>query len=174
MDRIGFKINEDLKHRFKMAVTEDRRDMSEVLIDFCEFYVTQHEKLNRLQKTEHRPLADLLREAVDEFMECHKDDFSEQPSIEELREKIRALKPMLREQYDVEALEIFGSYARGEKHPDSDLDVLVTFGETPSLLTIVGLEDALTDALHVPVDVISKTSVRPELKERIFKEAMTV
>ncbi|MEW6238394.1 MAG: nucleotidyltransferase domain-containing protein [Candidatus Omnitrophota bacterium] len=49
--------------------------------------------------------------------------------IQLLRQEI----PALRERYHVESLSIFGSYVRHEQHPGSDLDILVTFRETPGL-----------------------------------------
>lgn len=51
---------------------------------------------------------------------------------------------------------VFGSVARGEDTPDSDLDLLVRFEDTASLLDLVGLADSLEDCLGVKVDVISE------------------
>ena len=48
---------------------------------------------------------------------------------------------MLAERYSVEKLEVFGSYVRSEQKKDSDLDVLVTFNEEPSLLTFIAIEN---------------------------------
>jgi len=42
-----------------------------------------------------------------------------------------------------------GSYVRSEQNPDSDLDILVTFQEVPSLLTFLAIENYLTDLLGV-------------------------
>jgi hypothetical protein len=59
---------------------------------------------------------------------------STQPSMENLIAKIRALKPELEARFQVESLALFGSYARHAQTAGSDLDVLVSFREVPSLL----------------------------------------
>ncbi len=58
-----------------------------------------------------------------------------------------------RKNYNVETLGIFGSYVRNEQGATSDLDVLVMFSQTPSLLQFVKLENYLSDLLRVKVDL---------------------
>ncbi|MCL2315917.1 MAG: nucleotidyltransferase domain-containing protein [Actinomycetia bacterium] len=53
------------------------------------------------------------------------------------------------------AVHVFGSVARGEDTPDSDVDLVVQFEEDASLLDLLALEDELQEVLTVPVDVIS-------------------
>ena len=53
--------------------------------------------------------------------------------LNELVTNLQAEKARLAEQYRVRSLGVFGSYARGEAGPESDLDVLVEFDEPPSL-----------------------------------------
>ena len=50
---------------------------------------------------------------------------------------------------------VFGSYARGESKPGSDIDILVEFTERKSLLSLVGLEMKLTEALQIKVDLLT-------------------
>lgn len=87
-----------------------------------------------------------------------------------LREEI----PYLTERYRVESLGLFGSYLRGTQRPDSDLDVLVTFSETPSLFRLVELENYLTDRLGVKVDLVLRDSLKPRIGERVLEEAVPV
>ncbi|HEY64058.1 MAG TPA: nucleotidyltransferase family protein, partial [Caldilineae bacterium] len=93
-------------------------------------------------------------------------------SVSELQRKIRELTPILVDRYQVESIALFGSYVRGEERPDSDLDVLVTFRETPSLFKLLRLEHFLSDALGVPVDLVMKDTLKPRIGERILKEAV--
>jgi predicted nucleotidyltransferase len=51
---------------------------------------------------------------------------------------------------------VFGSVARGEATPDSDIDFLVDFEPSSSLLDLAHLEEALTALLGVEVDVVSE------------------
>lgn len=87
---------------------------------------------------------------------------------------LRQQKKSLAERYGVESLEIFGSYVRGEQKPDSDLDVLVTFREEPSLLTFIRIENDLSDALGVKVDLVMKDSLKPAIGKHALREAVAV
>jgi len=82
--------------------------------------------------------------------------------------------PVLAERYSVETLEVFGSYVRDEQRQDSDLDVLVTFKEDPSLLTYIAIENYLSDLLGVKVDLVMKDSLKPKIGEQILSEAIPV
>lgn len=82
--------------------------------------------------------------------------------------------PSLTERYGVETLEVFGSYVRDEQRKDSDLDILVTFREAPSLLTYISIENQLSDLLGVKVDLVMKDSLKPNIGRRILQEAVPV
>ncbi|AKB56009.1 hypothetical protein A9239_11175 [Methanosarcina sp. A14] len=69
---------------------------------------------------------------------------------------------------------IFGSYARGEERPESDIDVLVEFSETKGLLTMVRIERELSEFLGVKVDLLTEGSISPYLIEEIKKEAKVI
>lgn len=87
---------------------------------------------------------------------------------------LRRLLPLLREKYHVRTLEVFGSFVRGEAGSGSDLDLLVTFDRTPTLLQFVALENMLSDELGVKVDLVMKDSLKPELGKYILAEAQIV
>lgn len=69
---------------------------------------------------------------------------------------------------------IFGSYARGEERPESDIDILVDFSETKGLLTLVRIERELSEFLGVKVDLLTEESISPYLIEGIKKEAKVI
>ena len=69
---------------------------------------------------------------------------------------------------------LFGSAARGEARPDSDLDVLVEFPQGKSLLDLIRLERKLKEAINKNVDLLTFGSLHPLLKERILKEQVTI
>jgi uncharacterized protein len=93
-------------------------------------------------------------------------------SLEKILEILRQQLPMLTERYSVERLEIFGSYVRSEQK--SDLDILVTFKEVPSLLTFIAIENYLSDLLGVKVDLVMKDSLKPKIGGQILCEAIPV
>jgi predicted nucleotidyltransferase len=95
-------------------------------------------------------------------------------SLEKILETLRGQIPMLAERYNVETLEVFGSYVRSEQKKDSDLDVLITFREDPSLLTYIAIENYLSDLLGIKVDLVMKDSLKPKIGERILRAAIPV
>ena len=74
------------------------------------------------------------------------------------------------DRYQITSLGVFGSYVRGEARPDSDLDLLVEFRETPSLLEFTYLENELSDLLRVKVDLVMKSALKPAIGRRILAE----
>ena len=74
-------------------------------------------------------------------------------TLDEIREQLRAELPHLRERYDVDRLGICGSYVRGEQTEGSDLDLLVTFSDTPGFFAVVGLKHYLEHALDLSIDL---------------------
>lgn len=65
---------------------------------------------------------------------------------------------------------IFGSFARGDDSPDSDIDVLVVFRSAKSLLQLVKIEQDLSDRLGRKVDLITQDSISPLLRPQIEKD----
>jgi hypothetical protein len=95
-------------------------------------------------------------------------------SLKKILEILRQQIPMIGERYSVEKLEVFGSYVRSEQNKDSNLDILVTFKEVPSLLTFIAIENYLSDLLGVKVDLVMKDSLKPKIGRRILNEAIPV
>ena len=65
---------------------------------------------------------------------------------------------------------IFGSYVRGKEKLESDIDIIVEFSERKSLLNLVGIEQELSDAAGMRVDLLTEKSISPYLIDRIKKE----
>jgi len=66
---------------------------------------------------------------------------------------------------------VFGSVARGEAGPQSDIDLLVKMEEGRSLLDLSALTQDLQELLGVKVDVVSEDGIYWLLRRRILKEA---
>ncbi len=69
---------------------------------------------------------------------------------------------------------VFGSVARGEDEPGSDLDLIVSFTDDATLLDEVGLRIELSDLLGVPVDVVSTDTLRGDFHTRVLNESVPV
>lgn len=67
---------------------------------------------------------------------------------------------------------VFGSVARGDARPQSDVDFLVEFAPDRSLLDHGGLLMDLEDLLGCKVDVVSENAMRPRFREQVMKEAL--
>ncbi len=88
--------------------------------------------------------------------------------------RLRQELPFLTTHYRVASLGLFGSYLRGTQRSDSDLDILVSFSETPSLLRLIELENHLSDLLGVKVDLVVRDALKPRIGERILQEVVPV
>ena len=76
--------------------------------------------------------------------------------------------------FQVERLAVFGSAARGELRPDSDVDLLVEFRPEAEIgfIEYAGLMLALSELLGRKVDLVSKPALRPLLRDAILSEAL--
>lgn len=93
--------------------------------------------------------------------------------LSNIRQALRKELPDLRESYGVESLAVFGSAARGEAGPGSDVDLLVRFqSEPPGLFGFVRLERRLSEIIGLPVDLVMETALKPQLREKILAEAV--
>ncbi len=66
---------------------------------------------------------------------------------------------------------IFGSVARGDDRPESDIDFLVNLESGRSLLDLARLLRELNTLLKRPVDVVTEAGLRPRIKPQVLKEA---
>ena len=82
------------------------------------------------------------------------------------REELRAM--------GVERLSLFGSVARDEAGEDSDVDLLVEFtpGTSIGIFEFLGVQEALTTLLGAEVDLATPSSLHPQMREAILREAV--
>lgn len=67
---------------------------------------------------------------------------------------------------------LFGSVARGEEGPGSDIDLLVELERPAGFFKLVRLQQRLEDLLGRPVDLVPRKALRPELAARILSETI--
>ena len=96
-------------------------------------------------------------------------------SRDEILEILRGSHEELRREFGVESIALFGSAARGNAGPLSDVDILVDVPGPISLFRLVALRLRLEELLGVPkVDVVLRDSILPALRETILAEALRV
>jgi predicted nucleotidyltransferase len=71
-------------------------------------------------------------------------------------------------------ISLFGSTARGEQRPDSDVDLLAAFDSSRrlSLLDVVGIERQISDVLGRPVELIEEGTLKPRVLRTVSAEAV--
>src|SRR3989338_319555 len=91
-------------------------------------------------------------------------------TLPEIKKKIL---PTLRS-HKIKRASLFGSYARGEAKPDSDVDVLAELPNNFSLLNMGGLKVELEEALDKKVDLIEYQGIKPALRDNILNSQIQI
>jgi hypothetical protein len=78
------------------------------------------------------------------------------------------------EKLGVKSLASFGSLARGEVGPESDVDLLVEFAQPVGLFEFIRLKQALEQMLEQEVDLVTPDALRESMRAEILEEAVDV
>ena len=90
-----------------------------------------------------------------------------------LEEVKRRITPILA-RYGIKRAAVFGSVARGEAGPSSDVDVMVELHEPLGLFKFAQLNYVLEDALEKKVDLIKNTAIKASFKDSILRDAVYI
>lgn len=91
---------------------------------------------------------------------------------EDIIEILSAVLPGLRKRYPLGRVSLFGSYCREEQTPLSDVDLTVEYTGPLSYRDQMALQDELTAALGVRVDIAAEETLRNRVRERVDREAI--
>jgi uncharacterized protein len=80
----------------------------------------------------------------------------------------------LRARFGISELVLFGSVARDEARDDSDVDVMVSFAQTPSFTAFMELKDYLEHRLGTRVDLVTRAGLKPRVRPYVEREALRV
>ena len=86
--------------------------------------------------------------------------------------KLNDSKEELNINYKVKTIGLFGSYVKNKQKNTSDIDFLVEFGDDADLFHFIGLSYYLEEIFNTKVDVISKLSLKEELRKQILEEVI--
>jgi len=78
------------------------------------------------------------------------------------------------EEYGAHNIRVFGSVARGDSLPDSDVDILVDMDEERSLLDMGGLLMDLQELLGRKVDIVTEKGLRERIRNRVLRDAVPI
>jgi predicted nucleotidyltransferase len=89
------------------------------------------------------------------------------PVIESHRKRLKELAGS----YGIRSIKVFGSMARGDEKPESDVDLLVEIGPEVSGFTLGALLMDAQDLLGRPVDIVTLAALHPAIREQVLREA---
>ena len=89
-------------------------------------------------------------------------------------DEIRAIASPIAREHGVAAMYLFGSYARGEATPESDLDFRIDKGQVCNLIKLGGLLNDLEDGFQKHLDVLTTQMVSPQFLARIQPEEVLI
>lgn len=97
-------------------------------------------------------------------------------TLEAFKRQLEQLKPVLKKEFQVDTIGIFGSYSQSRQNTKSDLDILVTFLEPNDidLIDFIALKQFLSRKLKVKVDLVQKDALKPRIKDGILQETIYV
>ena len=95
-------------------------------------------------------------------------------TIEELRRSKKQDILRIAANYGVTNVRVFGSIARGESGPSSDIDFLVDLAPDRTLMDLGGLLMDLRSLLHQPVDVATERMLRPKVLDQALRDAVSL
>lgn len=93
--------------------------------------------------------------------------------INKIKELQKKIIPIL-EKNGVKRASVFGSFARGEETPESDVDILIELREPRGLFFLAGLKFELEDALGRKVDLLTYGGINPRLKKYIYQDEIKI
>jgi predicted nucleotidyltransferase len=76
--------------------------------------------------------------------------------------------------FGVHSLALFGSTARNNATKESDLDFLVEFEDPATFDRYMDLKIFLEDLFDKPIDLVTKQSLKPQIKQAVLQEAIDV
>jgi len=80
----------------------------------------------------------------------------------------------LARRHGIEKVRLFGSQARGDAGPESDVDLLIRFGPGRGFRELMDFCDDVEEALHRKVDVVVEDGLSPRIRERVLSEAVAL
>ncbi len=94
--------------------------------------------------------------------------------LQHIQQSLQKQESVLASRYHVRRLGVFGSVARGDQGPASDVDILVELAEPIGLFGFVALEEDLKRLLGRNVDLVTTNALHPLFKQDILRETVYV
>jgi uncharacterized protein len=92
----------------------------------------------------------------------------------DILDTLKAHREILHDRFSVKSIALFGSYARGDARPNSDIDLLVEFEGPATFLGYMGLIEYLEDLFGTRVDIATRGKLKPRVRPRVEAELIRV
>ncbi len=86
-----------------------------------------------------------------------------------IEQKLREVKPLLKDRFSVDKIGYFGSFARGDYNENSDVDIVVTFNQSVGW-KFFDLKEYLEILFDKKVDLVTESSIRKQWRESILSQ----
>lgn len=90
-------------------------------------------------------------------------------TVQEIENKIRTIKPYLQDEFGIDQIGYFGSFANGDYREDSDLDILVAFNKKIGW-KFFDLKDYLESVVGRKIDLVTERSLKKQWKQTILQQ----
>ncbi|MFO1035906.1 MAG: nucleotidyltransferase family protein [Geminicoccaceae bacterium] len=90
--------------------------------------------------------------------------------LDDLLGRLRAILPELRSRFGVVELGVFGSWARGEQRPESDVDLLVELARPVTFFEFLDLEAEIARHLGLPVEFVTRAALKPRIGAAVLRD----
>ena len=92
----------------------------------------------------------------------------------EVINKLEEINIGIARRFTVKRIGVFGSFARGEETPESDIDILVEISKPISLLDFSGLKIEIEEAIGKKTDLVEYETIKPLIKKNILNEEIRI
>ena len=101
---------------------------------------------------------------------CYNINMKKEQIIKLLQQK----KQTLAKEYGIKSLGLFGSYSKGKQNKNSDIDILIEFNKSISLLQYLKLSNALSEKTGKKIDLVMKSALKKNIGKEILKEVIYI
>jgi predicted nucleotidyltransferase len=95
-------------------------------------------------------------------------------SRQDILVSLKNLKREVAKEYSVKKIGVFGSVARNDQTRQSDIDLLVEFSKAVGFVTLMRLENFLSERLGEQVDLVTPDSLKPVIRQDILSKVIYV
>ena len=93
---------------------------------------------------------------------------------EQIVKLLKQNKQTLAKEYGIKTLGLFGSYSKNKQHKNSDIDILIEFNKSISLLKYLKLSNILSKKTGKKIDLVMKSALKKNIGKEILNEVIYI